>query len=270
MIDLSRHSGLPISWDRSGEKLVFGEGLLEVKPDIRCREEMAEVLYEPRAMDLKELYFMYREVARREEREEIRRRGLRYDITVIKPGLLGSEYIKTAGHYHPFKPGTGLTYPEVYEVLYGRGHYLLQCPSPDGRDRLEQIYLMTAGAGEKVLVPPGFGHITINAEDDLLIMSNWVAADFASVYEPMRSMEGGGYFGLRIDGRIEFVPNSRYRQLPPLQRASGFSFAGLSLVEGMPIYQVYQKDPGALDYLVDPENYREQFAAYLALVYPDD
>ena len=94
MIDLSRHSGLPISWDRSGEKLVFGEGLLEVKPDIRCREEMAEVLYEPRAMDLKELYFMYREVARREEREEIRRRGLRYDITVIKPGLLGSEYIK--------------------------------------------------------------------------------------------------------------------------------------------------------------------------------
>ena len=132
MIDLSRHSGLPISWDRSGEswcweRIIRGEARYPVPEEWQCCE--------PRAMDLKELYFMYREVARREEREEIRRRGLRYDITVIKPGLLGSEYIKTAGHYHPFKPGTGLTYPEVYEVLYGRGHYLLQCPSPDGRDR---------------------------------------------------------------------------------------------------------------------------------------
>ena len=30
--------------------------------------------------------------------------GLRYDITVIYPGLIGSEYVKTLGHYHPKVP----------------------------------------------------------------------------------------------------------------------------------------------------------------------
>ncbi len=270
MIDLSKPSGLTVSWSRCSEKLLFGEGLVEVKPEVRRREEMIEVLFNPQADDLDELYYMYRGIARKEDQDGIRLRGLRYDITVIKPGVLGSEYIKTAGHYHPVKPGTAFTYPEVYEVLHGRAHYLLQRPSVDRVDQIDIIILITARPGDKVLIPPGFGHITINSGDDLLIMSNWVAEEFSSVYDPYRSQGGGGYFELQGDGGSEFVPNNRYRRLPPLHRSPVTSFAGLNLITGLPIYRVYQNDPGSLDYLVNPENYQEQFAEYLKLIFPGD
>ncbi|HHX86852.1 MAG TPA: glucose-6-phosphate isomerase [Firmicutes bacterium] len=268
MIDLSKLSGLLVSWSRSTEKLLLGEGLVEVEPDVRLRQGMAEVLFNPQSDDLDELYYMYRGVAREEDREGIRSRGLRYDITVIRSGTLGNEYIKTAGHYHPLKPGTPVTYPEVYEVLHGRAHYLLQRPCPDHIDQIELIILITARPGDKVLIPPGFGHITINSGDDILIMSNWVAAEFSSVYEPYRSQGGGGYFELQGDGGSEFVPNNRYRRLPPLHRSPVATYPEFNLITGLPIYRVYQNEPGSLDYLVNPENYQEQFAEYLKTISP--
>ncbi len=266
MIDLSKPSGLPLSWDRGLESISFDRELVDVEPDVRRRKEMEQVLFSPQADDLDELYYMYRGVARREDREGIRRRGLRYDVTAIRSGVLGEEYIKTAGHYHPLKPGTETAYPEVYEVLYGRGHYLLQRPSGEQIDEIDQIILIPAKPGDKVLIPPGFGHITINSGEDLLIMSNWVAGEFSSVYEPFRSLGGGGYFELKGEKGSEFVVNSRYRRVPPLHRAPVISFPALNLVTGLPIYRVYQNDPASLDYLVNPENYTEQFADYLELI----
>ena len=40
--------------------------------------------------------------------------------------MLGSEYVKTVGHYHPPVPGTDVSYPEIYQVLDGSATYLLQ------------------------------------------------------------------------------------------------------------------------------------------------
>ena len=37
----------------------------------------------------------------RQDRSIILDHGLTDDITIIPPGWLGDEYIKTAGHYHP-------------------------------------------------------------------------------------------------------------------------------------------------------------------------
>ena len=48
-----------------------------------------------------------------------------YDLTVIPSRDLCGEWVKTKGHYHPKNPaGTG--YPEIYEVIEGEVHYLLQ------------------------------------------------------------------------------------------------------------------------------------------------
>jgi|GEM_PF-2282682 glucose-6-phosphate isomerase len=41
---------------------------------------------------------------------------------------MGLEFVKTCGHYHPpVNPKLRYTYPEMYEVLEGDAHYLLQC-----------------------------------------------------------------------------------------------------------------------------------------------
>ena len=188
-MDLQVTSGLPLQADGDG-RLIFGAGLTVVTPAVRTREEMREVLLDPEADAPAELYYMYRDVCRQQDRELLAQHGLRYDVTVIRPGLLGRDYIKTAGHYHPLKPGTEVTYPEVYEVLAGKAHYLLQT-EPD-EDGVEAI-LIEATAGDKVLIPPGYGHITINPASEFLIMSNWVAAIYFRL-APSNKTIGGAYF----------------------------------------------------------------------------
>ena len=60
---------------------------------------------------------------------------------------------------HPENPaGTG--YPELYEVVEGVAHFLLQ------KKTLEHIVLVKAAKGDIVLIPLGYGHVTINPSRD--------------------------------------------------------------------------------------------------------
>lgn len=263
MISLEKQSGLPLFWNGEEERLVFGEGLNGVRPDIRTKTQMKDVLFEPDGEGPEDLYYMYRGVSRVHEAEAIAKHGLRYDITFLRPGTVGREYIKTAGHYHPCKAGSFHTYPEVYEVLFGRAHYLMQSPREDNCDQLEKVLLIAAKPGDKVLIPPGFGHITINPGEDFLIMANWVASDFSSVYEPMLLKGGGAYFELRGDEGPEFVPNSRYLHIPTLKRCPVTPVPRFNLHTGLPMYRVFQDDPDVFSFLYSPENYEAVFGEYL-------
>ena len=150
-----------------------------VKPGIRMLFDIKNVIYDrdwlTGAKDM-ELYYMYRELSMgKKDALLIKEHGLRYDITVIPPRMLGCEFVKTEGHYHPLVPGTQITFPEIYEVLGGEVHYILQKPAGEG---IEDVILIKAGAGDKVIIPPGYGHLTINASNKILKMANWVARDF--------------------------------------------------------------------------------------------
>ncbi len=263
MISLEKQSGLPLFWDSDDKILIFGEEIESVEPVIRTREEMASVLYDPEAKGPAELYYIYRGVAPATDKENIAEQGLRFDITVIRPGTIGKEYIKTAGHYHPFKPNTGEQFPEVYEILYGKAHFLLQQPVADNYDELEKTLLITAKPGDKVLVPPGYGHIAINPGDDYLIISNWVADNFPLNYGAITAQKGGGYFELKDDEGPVFVPNSQYKHLPSLKRCSVTPVPKLNLHTGLPIYRVFHESPASFSFLLYPENHNQIFAEYI-------
>lgn len=264
MIDLKKRSGLPLSWDSKQEQLGFSEGMAAENgaPEVRRRSDMQEVLYDDQDEELDRLYYMYRGVALVEDLPAIKEAGLRYDITAIRPGTISGEYVKTAGHYHPPKEGTGLTWPEIYEVLHGRAHYLLQKPASDQPGKLEEVYLIAAKPGDKVLIPPRFGHITINPGKDFLIMSNWVADGFSSLYEPFRQMKGGAYFELKGNKAPEFITNPNYSKVPPLKRCSVIPVEEFSLITGLPFYSVFRENHSAFRYLTHPEEYTKIFEAY--------
>lgn len=252
MFDLKSTSGLPLKADGEG-RLSFGEGLFAVTPDIRLKKDMLDVLYEPDGLGPEELYYMYRDVCREQDRELLKKHGLRYDVTVLRPGRVGKEYIKTAGHYHPQKPGTEVTYPEVYEVLHGKAHYLLQTePDEDGVDAI----LVEAVAGDKVLIPPGYGHITINPGQSFLVMSNWVAAGFSSVYGPIKDLAGAAYFELAADGEDEqFIANPRYKPTPRFSARPVEDRPEFGLVRGRPMYQEFLDAPEKFAFLAEPEKH---------------
>jgi glucose-6-phosphate isomerase len=237
--------------------LEFGGKFRE--PDIRRLYDMSGVIFDQEwlasAPNL-ELYYMYRDLyLSLSDRDRLLDQGLRYDITVIPPGMLGLEYIKTAGHYHPMPPGGRVSYPEVYEVLEGEALYLLQ------KQDFSDVVAVNASAGDKVLVPPDYGHITINRSNKTLKMANFVARAFSSLYEPYRQKGGGAYFFTK-DG---FIKNTCCQEAAELRRVDAPDnslLRKLGITKGKEMYPLLRV-PGRLDFLVKPELYIALFEGFI-------
>jgi oxalate decarboxylase/phosphoglucose isomerase-like protein (cupin superfamily) len=129
MIDLKAIAGIDIKLEDIG--LTYDQGDFPVEPKTRTYEEAKDV-YLTKGSENKDLYYMYRYFEKTADSEKFEKADSEYDITVIEPGMIGPEYIKTAGHYHGYVPGTELTYPEVYEVISGQIEYLIQTKRQGG------------------------------------------------------------------------------------------------------------------------------------------
>ncbi|MGB9868182.1 MAG: glucose-6-phosphate isomerase family protein [Bacillota bacterium] len=147
-------------------------------------------------------YWMYREVCSEEHRDLLRRHRLRFDVTVLDAIMLGSQFNKTYGHYHA-EALPGMTYPEVYQVIYGRALYLLQRPERDRPDVVEDFIAVMAAPGDVVVVPPGYGHVTVNVGNGPLVMANLVEMSFLSHYGPFRTLAGAAYYArVSMEARV--------------------------------------------------------------------
>lgn len=241
------------------ESLKFG--YLTVEPSVRRLAELVDVVYDRdwlRSQDLDtELYFMYRDLARTpEDRELIKSNGLRYDITVIPPLMLGREYVKTLGHYHPLVPETEYTYPELYSVLEGEAHYILQKMAAD---KILDVVFIEASAGDNVVIPPNYGHITVNpSKTKTLRMANWVSRDFESIYEPILRSGGGAY--VELESGLE--PNPKYGGVPEIRRLEPANHSELGLGKGTDMYKLVS-DLSRLEFLNKPQSHQELFERVL-------
>ncbi len=242
------------------KELLFGERRFH--PEIRMLKDMREVLYDREfaisADDELPLYYMYRDVSRNENDEKkIKSTKLRYDITVIPPVKLGKEFVKTLGHYHPPLPCSDVTYAEVYEVLDGSAHYLLQ---KEVNGIIEDVVVIEAERGEKVIIPPNYGHVTINPSDRELKMANLVFREFSSIYEPIRRKKGAAYFELVDEG---FIRNDNYEKLPDIRFLSPKDVDEIGLTGDRELYDVVINSDEHLDFLIDPRGFEWLFEKIL-------
>ncbi len=165
--------------------------------DVRKLSELEDVMMEEPEIDMigdLEMYYMYRSV---------RSSGnIRFDITVIPPRVVDKEYAKTFGHEHP-EAEPGITYPEVYQVLKGKAVFILQQKNRNGSVNAS---IISAVENDVLLIPPNFGHVTINPGKDPLVLSNLVCSDFSSLYEDFRKNKGAAYYYLD-GGDVQQNPN---------------------------------------------------------------
>jgi glucose-6-phosphate isomerase len=238
-------------------RLDFGGKKLE--PDVRRLYDMREVIFDQEWLagaENLELYFMYRDLfLSHSDKENLMDQGLRYDITIIPPNMLGLEFVKTAGHYHPLAPKSEVTYPELYEVLEGEALYLLQ------KKDLSDVVAVYARTGDKVVVPPDYGHITINRFNKTLKMSNFVARDFSSLYQPFKEKGGGAYFYLR-EGFLKNQSCPEAVELRRIEAPNSMKLAKLGLTKGKEMYPKL-REKGRLDYLVYPKEHLDIFEGLL-------
>jgi len=227
------------------DDLAFNGMLLH--PAIRTLSEMAQALAYPdrktRLQPDTPTYFMYRGV--------LLFKKIRYDITRIPQLDLCGERNKTFGHAHPRSP-SGPCWPEIYEVLEGNAHFLIQKMAMGSVDA---SYLLEGKKGDRFLIPPGFGHVTINAGKSDLVLANLVSGDFESDYSLYAKMHGACVYEAK-EGKIL---NNRHYGKFKLGRESAVKFSSQfscyspfkknSLLE---VAKDYQK----IEFLEKPEKFR--------------
>jgi glucose-6-phosphate isomerase len=221
------------------------------EPAVRTAEDLRGVLANPGCTCTGPVYYMYRDVARTsDDRCWLASQKLRFDITVIPPRELCGEYNKTKGHYHPADPsGTG--YPEIYEVLAGEAHYLIQ------NNDCSDVVMIAACAGDVVVVPPGYGHVTINPTlSTVLQMANIVSSRFSSNYHGYEAQNGAAFFEWIKEG---FVKNPAYRNHPHLRLVKAQRLADVKEAIPDPLYNLIENRAPVLEFLNCPEKFEPLF-----------
>jgi len=233
---------------------MFGwEGELP-QPAVRTTEDMRSVLADPSCEYSGPLYYMYRDLAKSDaDWNWLHYHHLRYDVTVIPSRTLCGEWVKTKGHYHPKNPA-GVGYPEIYEVIEGQAHYLLQSRA------LDDVVMVSANAGDVVIIPPGYGHITINpSPDGTLTMANIVSTAFESEYKDYEKYLGGIYYEMS-SGTVQ--KNSRYQVFPPVRYLGASCMMGTHRLCKAPLYDLVGNED-ALLFLNNPEKFLTVFSLLL-------
>ncbi|HHW18748.1 MAG TPA: glucose-6-phosphate isomerase [Firmicutes bacterium] len=254
MKDISELVGFPVTLNDDGT-LTFGHGVLSPRPEARKLKDASPVLLYPDQGGPETLYLMYRGTGLEKDQNAMINSGLRFDLTVIYPGKIGSEYVKTFGHYHPLAPGQAFTYPEVYQVIHGKAHFLMQ-KGGDITGEVEDFVVADFEEGDILLIPPFYGHATVNPGNDFLVIANWIAREFASVYEPIRVRKGMAYYDVEYKDKSIFMPNDSYSNHPKPRLEKPKSFPELGLRQGVSMYRAWQEG-AKLDFLVKPVLYQE-------------
>lgn len=264
IIDLESKIGLNIKFNPENNQLVFEDPEIVIgRFDIRTFREISRYIKNKSSkFPLANAYYMYRGLHRKSDEEKINSLGFRFDITVIPAGSFirkdKKEFARTAGHYHEIKAGTGLGFPEIYEVVSGNALWLMQKPEESDFSKLSKIYSIEAGPGEKAIVLPGYGHISINTSNEPLVLADWIGNNFKYNYEPYKNFRGGGYWVMQgKTGEISFERNENYTRVPELKKLKPRELPEFGLFKTEPLYRLVH-DLSRLRFLVYPEEFEEK------------
>ncbi len=262
MINLSEISGLPIKFNEETYQISLGPQMRDPLYSTREIEPIRPLLLEPDCQAPEVLYWMYRNTGLKGDEHLLAKHRLRYDISIFVPAMLGPEYLKTSGHYHPPALAGGVAYPEVYEILYGEALYLLQKvddykAGPD-EINVQDVITVRAYPGDKVIMPPDYGHVTINTLDVPLVMCNWVCDDFSSYYESVEQARGFAYYLVKEADEDKWIVNDKYANpIPPPREAQVQPVPEIGLETGVPMYTACRENPQLFAFLARPFDFED-------------
>jgi glucose-6-phosphate isomerase len=223
----------------------------QVKPNLRTLGDLKPVLADAEfarkitPVQAKRIqYYMFRGACAPAHKKVFAKARVSFDVTVLPELNLGKELNKTLGHYHE-RAASGVAYPEVYEVLRGEALYILQ--KQGGKKKLiEDVVWCRASPGDQVVIPPGFGHVTVNAGRSTLVMANLIAIQESDYSEFVRH-HGAALYAF-ANGEIKTNPRYFKRAVAPKPREWK-----ARRVWPRGLYASFVADPQAFDFLTRPE-----------------
>jgi glucose-6-phosphate isomerase len=255
--DLSHFAGFKLSLDPTNLEIETADGLV-LRRVSRTAGELEPVLLSPgEVAPQTELYRNYLlEEAPEDARLALARDNLDFSLVFMPPMMVGREFVKTMGHYHPLIPGTNMAFPEVYAQFFGRLLLLLQKRKPADPNRVEDCALVELTPGYVITIPPGYAHVLINASEEPALMGGLYGSQraFKPDYAPVKEKRGLAYYVVAQDGQIAVEPNPNYADSPPLRRLADLSDTPFAPVEpGAALWQSLLARPELYAFLSRPD-----------------
>lgn len=259
MIELEK-SGLKLYLNKNDSLISLTAPLQYDGYGRKCIKHMIGLLRDEHSLNLEEeFYDVYRGIRLPDDQAILESKKYRYDITVVMDGTVNGECKKTSGHYHGYNPQRTNTYAEVYEVIKGTALYVLQRAdnfedSPENI-KIDDLILTVVREGQTILIPPNYGHCSINIGDGPLVFSNLAYVPCPVTYDSVRYYHGMSYYVLKENGQIRVVPNPHYVDAPKPKYAIVKENQKLGVQFGHPVYQAYKEHPDAFNFLGNPDPY---------------
>ncbi len=255
------HSGLPIFYNEATKDLEFRNGLTCEGSSKKLAGQMVGLLKDSSSLEENEyMYSAYRNIVFQEHEQKFKKYDYRYDITAIQPGTINGECKKTSGHYHGYIANDVYTYAEIYEVIKGEIVFILQKVMNFNQAEepiIEDIKVVHVKAGQAIIVPPFYGHGSINPTDEVSMFSNIAVVSCPLLYQPIQAKHGLSVYIMKDKETFKVVPNQDYKISREAKLVEPQENKELGIEFGVPCYHSFIKNPEKFDFLLHPAQYVE-------------
>ena len=257
--DLQPACGLPVKFDTETCELLLGEELNEPTYCTRRMHDLDEVWANPVEGENRVIYRYTAGLHLPGDEKIWKDANVIFGIVIFPPGTFSGEYVKSSGQFHPPVPPTNQATPEVYTVLSGTGHFMLQKASYNkGYEDTSDPVLVEVQAGESFVVPPDYGHLQINPTGEPLVFS-YAVKPMSGVYDPYKKRQGSAFY-VMADPENRFVKNENYDADLKLRIVKAGDICQVPEVNDNVDYHLIRENLSKLPYLTDPTTFPESAA----------
>ncbi|MFV0406325.1 MAG: glucose-6-phosphate isomerase family protein [Propioniciclava sp.] len=247
-MSLDYDPGIEIALPEGALRIDFADQLHHPARVVRTLSEIRASLENPEVLGPEELYAIYMDVAAAGDLALLIRQNLLFGLVRYAAGVVGDEPVRSQGHVHAVSASCGTSTPELYEFWEGAGVVYMQeqVAADPGR-----CFAVQAGPGDKVLVPPGWAHLTVNAGVRTpMAFGAWCVRDYGFDYSGIPERHGLAWYPKVTGDVITWMPNPHYgvseltRKKPRIYTEFGISTDA--------IYRQWQSDPDRMGFVARP------------------
>lgn len=238
----------------------YGVGVRGPQPEYRTLDSIRPSLMDPSCSGPDPVYSVAMDVRRIGDDEDLKKRYLLFGVVAYAAGRLGQELVRSQGHVHTIATHSGWSPPEVFEIWEGKAIVYAQQFATGHPGR---CFAVSAGPGEKVVVPPGWAHAAINANPgSTMVFGALCDRQYGFDYTDVRAHGGLAWFPvIEPDGSICWKANSRYEN-SRLQERKSRKYPELDLDPHQSLYAQYRARPESLEWVAQPQRYAELWPSF--------